>query len=113
MNGDINLCIRQISILQGFRFLLSFLFFFFFNPRNNHQKQSDGYIFSEVRGTFRFCGTACPLGVCTFILGRLSNYYDDDDNFKKQYRSNDQSNSSACASRFLVHFFDVHCTTTT
>ena len=26
---------------------------------------------------------------------------------------NDQNNSSARASRFLVHFFDVHCTTTT
>ena len=28
-------------------------------------------------------------------------------------RFNDQNNSSVRASRFLVHFFDVHCTTTT
>ena len=28
-------------------------------------------------------------------------------------RFNDQNNSSARASRFLVHFFDVHCTPTT
>ena len=32
---------------------------------------------------------------------------------QKNNRFNDQNNSSACASRFLVHFFDVHCTTTT
>ena len=31
----------------------------------------------------------------------------------KNNRFNDQNNSSARASRFLVHFFDVHCTTTT
>ena len=31
----------------------------------------------------------------------------------KNNRLNDQNNSSARASRFLVHFFDVHCTTTT
>ena len=29
----------------------------------------------------------------------------------KNNRFNDQNNSSACASRFLVHFFDVHCMT--
>ena len=32
---------------------------------------------------------------------------------QKNNRFNDQNNSSARASRFLVHFFDVHCTTTT
>ena len=32
---------------------------------------------------------------------------------QKSNRFNDQNNSSARASRFLVHFFDVHCTTTT
>ena len=32
---------------------------------------------------------------------------------KKNNRFNDQNNSSAQASRFLVHFFDVHCMTTT
>ena len=31
----------------------------------------------------------------------------------KNNRFNDQNNSSARASRFLVHFFGVHCTTTT
>ena len=31
----------------------------------------------------------------------------------KNNRFNDQNNSSARASLFLVHFFDVHCTTTT
>ena len=53
--------------------------------------------------------------VHNYLLGSLSNYYyyyDDDDNFNKQ-RFNDQNNSSARALRFLVHFFDVHCTTTT
>ena len=32
---------------------------------------------------------------------------------QKNNMFNDQNNSSARASRFLVHFFDVHCTTTT
>ena len=32
---------------------------------------------------------------------------------QKNNRFNDQNNSSARTSRFLVHFFDVHCTTTT
>ena len=32
---------------------------------------------------------------------------------QKNNRFNDQNNSSARASHFLVHFFDVHCTTTT
>ena len=32
---------------------------------------------------------------------------------QKNNSFNDQNNSSARASRFLVHFFDVHCTTTT
>ena len=32
---------------------------------------------------------------------------------QKNNRFNDQNNSSARASRFLVHFFDVYCTTTT
>ena len=46
-------------------------------------------------------------------LGSLSNYDDDDDNLKKKTRFNDKKNRSARVSRFLVHFFDVHCTTTT
>ena len=47
------------------------------------------------------------------LLGSLSNYDDDhNDDFKKNNRFNDQNNSSARASRFLAHFFDVHCTTT-
>ena len=47
-------------------------------------------------------------------IGSLSNYDDDhNDDFKKTNRFNDQNNSSARASRFLVHFFDIHCTTTT
>ena len=46
-------------------------------------------------------------------VGSLSNYDDDhNDNLKKKNnRFNDQNNSSARASRFLVHFFDIHCTT--
>ena len=32
---------------------------------------------------------------------------------QKNKSFNDQNNSSARASRFLIHFFDVHCTTTT
>ena len=49
------------------------------------------------------------------ILGSLSNHDDNhnDDFKKKNNRFNDQNNSSARASCFLVHFFDVHCTTTT
>ena len=33
--------------------------------------------------------------------------------FSRNNRFNDQNNSSALASRFLVHFFDVHCKTWT
>ena len=48
------------------------------------------------------------------LLGSLSNHDDDhNDDFKKTIRFNDQNNSSALASHFLVHFIDVHCTTTT
>ena len=48
------------------------------------------------------------------IVGNLSNYEDDDkDNVKKNNRFYEQNNCSARASRFLVHFFDVHCTITT
>ena len=35
------------------------------------------------------------------------------DDFKKTIGFHDQNISHARASRFLVHFFDVHCTTTT
>ena len=47
-------------------------------------------------------------------IGSLSNYDDNhNDDFKKTIGLiNDKNNSSARASRFLVHFFDVHCTTT-
>ena len=46
--------------------------------------------------------------------GSLSNYDDNhNDDFKKNKRFNDQNNSSAHAARFLVHFFEVHCTTST
>ena len=54
------------------------------------------------------------------VLGTLSNYDDDDDdddddndNAKKKNWVYEQNNSSARASSFLVHFFDVHCTNTT
>ena len=47
--------------------------------------------------------------LCDAILkevGSLSNYdHDHNDDFKKTNRFNDQNNSSAHASRFLVHFF--------
>ena len=51
------------------------------------------------------------------FLYSLSNYDDDDDdddndNAQKNWFY-EQNNSSARASRFLEHFFDVHCTTTT
>ena len=50
----------------------------------------------------------------TKIVGTLSNYDEDhDDELQKNNGFNDQNNSSARASRFLVHFFDVHCKTTT
>ena len=49
----------------------------------------------------------------TDIIGSLRNYDDDhNDDFKKNNRFNGQNNSSACASRFLIHFFDVHYMTT-
>ena len=52
--------------------------------------------------------------VVTLTLGSLRNYDDDhNDDFKKHNSFNDQNNSSARASHFLVHFFNVHCTTTT
>ena len=35
------------------------------------------------------------------------------DDFKKTIGFHDQNISHARASRFFVHFFDVHCTTTT
>ena len=35
------------------------------------------------------------------------------DDFKRTIGFHDQNISYAHASRFLVHFFDVHCTTTT
>ena len=48
-------------------------------------------------------------------LGRLSTTIRDDahnDDFKKTIDYY-QNNNSARASHFLIHFFDVHCTTTT
>ena len=45
--------------------------------------------------------------------GGLSNHATTTTTNWKNNRFNDQNNSSARASRFLVHFFDVHCTTTT
>ena len=51
------------------------------------------------------------------MIGSLSKYDDHhNDDFKKKKtnnRFNDQNSNSARASRFLVHFFDVQCTTTT
>ena len=46
-------------------------------------------------------------------IGSLSNYDDDHNDDFKNNRFNDQNNSSSRVSRFLVHFFDVSCTTTT
>ena len=51
-----------------------------------------------------------PRGLC------LMNYNDDqNDDLKKKKKKpvHDQNNSSARTSHFLVHFFDVHWTTTT
>ena len=49
-----------------------------------------------------------------FTVGSVGNYDEDhNDDFQKKNRFNDQNNSSARASRLLVHFFDVQCTTTT
>ena len=42
------------------------------------------------------------------VIRSLSNYDDDNDNVKKQFVLR-QNNCSARASRFLVHFFHVHC----
>ena len=45
------------------------------------------------------------------IIGSLNNHnVDDSDNIKNNWFY--EQNSLACASRILVHFFDVHCTTT-
>ena len=52
-----------------------------------------------------------PSRCVSSLMGSLSNYDDDhNDDLKKNNRFNDQNNSSARASRFLGHFFDVHCT---
>ena len=51
--------------------------------------------------------------VHVILLGTLRNDDDDDNNVKKKIGFNEQNNCSARASRFLVHFFDVYCTTTT
>ena len=67
-------------------------------------------VWKRLRGTVytdlpkRLCARVPPL------LGSLRNY---DGDHNDSIRFNDQNNSSAGASRFLVHFFDVHCTTTT
>ena len=45
-------------------------------------------------------------------LVTFSNDDDDNNNFKKNWFY-EKNNCSARASRFLVHFFDVHCTITT
>ena len=73
-------------------------------------------VFSLVPDLFFDCSRVLEYAKIrtVFKLGSLTNYDDDqNDNFKKQYRFNDQKNSSARALRFLAHFFDVHCTTTT
>ena len=45
------------------------------------------------------------------IIGRLNNHNDNDsDNIKNNWFY--EQNRLACASRILVHFFNVHCTTT-
>ena len=51
--------------------------------------------------------------VHTKILGTLSNYYTTTTTTSKNNWFYDQNNSAARASRFLVHFIDVHCKTTT
>ena len=51
--------------------------------------------------------------VKTKILGTLSNYYTTTTTTSKNNWFYDQNNSAARASRFLVHFIDVHCKTTT
>ena len=43
-------------------------------------------------------------------IGSLSNHDDSDKNVKTKNRFYEQNKSSARASRFLVHFFDVCCT---
>ena len=45
------------------------------------------------------------------IIGSLNNHNEDDNNNIKNNCFYEQ-NSLGCASRILVHFFDVHCTTT-
>ena len=54
------------------------------------------------------------------VLGTLINYHDDDDDNDnaKNKQTNKQTNNwvyeknNSSAWRFLVHLFDVHCTTT-
>ena len=59
------------------------------------------------------------IGVCfvksrrlSYVGTKLNHNDDDDDNVKKNWFY-EQYNSSARASRYLVHFFDVHRTVTT
>ena len=47
----------------------------------------------------------------TIVMGSLGNH--NDDHYFKNNCFNEQNNVSAHASHFLVHFFDVHWTTTT
>ena len=62
------------------------------------------YILSELVGNTR------PV---VERIGSLSNHDDSDKNVKRKNRFYEQNKSSARASRFLVHFFDVYCTPTT
>ena len=55
----------------------------------------------------------CILSSSHYIIRTLSSYDDDDDNVKKNNWFYEQNNCCARASRLSVHFFDIHCTTTT
>ena len=67
--------------------------------------------------TYLFISTSKARDDVDLFIREFKQLYDDDhnDDLKKNNRFNDQNNSSARASRFLVltHFLDFHCTTTT
>ena len=57
---------------------------------------------------------ACFRGMQALIQeAKEENDNNQNDDFKKTIGFHDQNISYARASRFFVHFFDVHCTTTT
>ena len=62
-------------------------------------------------GAYVLSELVCNTRLVVERIESLGNY--DDNYVKKKNRFYEQNKSSARASRFLVHFFDVYCTPTT